>query len=142
MPFHPLCYSVSCLDKKIILNFQDFSYVVNGNGSRTLSVMPWISQAFEIKSVIECFLGSRWQIYLDRNRNSFFRKQPDALFFKRATIASLRRETQITNLNNKRKMKITNLATSYLTCSLNTFVSLFCCRFLLPWRHLSLPFIL
>ena len=83
------------------------------------------------------FLGSRWQIHLER-----FRKQPATLFFKRPTIASLIRKTQITNLNNKWKMKITNLVTTNLTYSSNAFIGLFYCRFLLPWRHLLLSFIL
>ena len=82
------------------------------------------------------FLGSRWQIHLER-----FRKQPATLFFKRPTIASLIRKTQITNLNNKWKMKITNLVTTNLTYSSNAFIGLFYCRFLLPWRHLLLSFI-
>ena len=63
---HSVTYSVHCLGQKIILNFQDFFFVVNGIGSKILSVMPWISQTFEFKSIIEYFLGSRRQIHLDR----------------------------------------------------------------------------
>ena len=100
-------WSVRCLDKRFILNFQDFFFVVNGIGSKRLSVMPWIFQTFEIKSITDCFLKSRWQIHLDRHRAiiyiNFGSSQPP--FFKRTTISSPFRETQITNLNNKWKWK-------------------------------------
>lgn len=42
----------------LILNFQQFFFVVNGIGSKWLSVMPWIYQTFEINSITKCFLGS------------------------------------------------------------------------------------
>ena len=48
-------------------NYPEFSifFAVNGIDSKTLSVMPSISQTFKIKYTTEYFLGSRWQIHLD-----------------------------------------------------------------------------
>ena len=45
------------LSQKIIQNSQDFGVVLNGIGSKTLNVMPSISQTFEIQSITECFQG-------------------------------------------------------------------------------------
>ena len=63
----PVTWSVRCLVLKI-MNFQDFLFAVNCIGSKTLSVMSWISQTSEIESIKEGFWGSRIlrQIYLDR----------------------------------------------------------------------------
>ena len=77
---HYVTWSVRCLGYEIILNFQDYFFLVNGIGSKTLRVMPWMSQTFEIKSITECCLGSRWQIHFDRNRGILYinlrRSQP------------------------------------------------------------------
>ena len=69
---HSVTWSVRCLGSKIVLNFQEIFFVVNGISSKALSVMPWIYQTFEIKSITECFLGSRWQIYLGRHREIIY----------------------------------------------------------------------
>ena len=40
------------------MKFQDFAIEANYIGSKTLSIMPWISQSSEIKSIAESFWGS------------------------------------------------------------------------------------
>ena len=38
-----------------IISFEDFFFEANFIGSKTLNVMPWISQSSEIKSITESF---------------------------------------------------------------------------------------
>ena len=67
--FHPLCYLKRALFR--LENYSEFSrFPLCGKsiGSKTRSVMPWTSQTFEIKSIAELFLRSRWEIRLDRLR--------------------------------------------------------------------------
>ena len=69
MLFHPLCYLKRALFRlEYYPEFSRFLLAVNGVGSKTLSVIPWISQTFKTKSITECFLGSKWQIHLNRQR--------------------------------------------------------------------------
>ena len=68
------------------MNFQDFLFEVNCINWKTLSVMSWISQTSEIKSIKESFKGSTIfeMIHLNCliNYSYSFRKQPTASFFK------------------------------------------------------------
>ena len=69
MHFHPLLYLKRSLFR--LGNYPEISrFFLCGQRyrSKTLSVMPWLSQTFKIKSITECFLGSGWQIHLDRHR--------------------------------------------------------------------------
>ena len=57
---HPLYYLKRALFKaKKLLIFKIF-FKANFIGSKTLSVMPWISQSSKITSITENFWGSRW----------------------------------------------------------------------------------
>ena len=117
MFFHAICYLNSALIR--LENYPEFSrffFVVNSIGLKTLSVMPRISQTFEIKSITECFLGSRCQIHFDRHSNysyiSFGSSQPPISIKEQLLLPYFPRES-LTNQN-------------------NTFLGLFYCRFLLP----------
>ena len=62
--FHPHCYMKLALFRlENYLNCQDFFFEINGISSKTLSLMPWISQTFRVKSLTQCVLESRWQIH-------------------------------------------------------------------------------
>ena len=51
------------------MNFQDFFFEVDFIGSKTLNLMPWISQSSEIKSITESFGSS--QLPVKNNNYSF-----------------------------------------------------------------------
>ena len=74
-----LLKACGCLGLKIILGFQDFFFAGNCIGSKTLSIMSWILQSYEVKSITESFWDSPWSTYL---LSFLFQKYPAASFFK------------------------------------------------------------
>ena len=66
------------------MNLQDFFFAANFIGSKTLNVMPWVSQNSKINSIAESFWASRWQIHLDGLSNHLysFWKQPASSSFR------------------------------------------------------------
>ena len=81
---HTLLLKACVVQGEKIMNFQDFFFTANFIVSKTLIVIPWISQSFKINSITGSFWGSRWLIHPEGLRNFLysFWKQPTASFFK------------------------------------------------------------